>query len=377
MWFLMIALVPVNLFWGYYFYRFFKRMFETFGANTKKKWVRILIATGAFGLALSTCSIWSYTCIIVFQLALFIPLVQFANFIVKKLAKEKYENGFVRWKRVYGSGMIPIALTILMILYGYWNLHHVVDTPYTVYTDKNIREEGYRVVFLADVHFGVSIDYEDLLETCEEIGSVGADIVVLGGDIVDNAPTKEEMQQFFKAFGTVKSRYGVYYLHGNHDRPMSLIKSEFTTEELERTIEENGITILQDDVVRINGDLVMIGREDASWERSGAGRMSINDLLADVNPNAFLLMLDHQPNQYKENAEAGIDLILSGHTHAGQFFPLNWVYEVIKLDDAVYGHYRIDDMQAIVTSGFADWNYPVKTAGPAEYIVVDIRKEKE
>ena len=105
--------------------------------------------------------------------------------------------------------------------------------------------------------------------------------------------------------------------------------------------------------------------------------MPINDLLADVNPNAFLLMLDHQPNQYKENAEAGIDLILSGHTHAGQFFPLNWVYEVIKLDDAVYGHYRIDDMQAIVTSGFADWNYPVKTAGPAEYIVVDIRKEKE
>lgn len=374
MWFLMIALVPVNLFWGFYFYRFFKRMFETFGANTKKRWVRFLIAAGAFGLALSACSIWSFTTIIVFQLALFIPLVQLVNFIVKKLAKEKYEQDFLKWKKVYGSGLIPIVLSILMILFGYWNLHHVVDTQYTVYTDKNIREEGYRVVFLADVHFGVSLDYEELLEECEEISSMDADIVVLGGDIVDNSTSKEEMKQVFQAFGTIESKYGVYYIHGNHDRPMSIIASEFTEAELERTIEENHITILQDDVVRINGDLVMIGREDASRERS-AGRMSVNALLAEVNPNAFLLVLDHQPNEYKENAEAGMDLILSGHTHAGQFFPLNLVYEVIKLDDGVYGRYQIDNMQAIVTSGFANWNYPVKTAGPAEYIVVDIKKK--
>lgn len=374
MWFLMIALLPVNLLWGFYFYRFFKRMFETFGANTKKRWVRILIATGAFGLALSACSIWSFTTIIVFQLALFIPLVQLANFIVKKLAKEKYEKDYSKWKKIYGSGVIPIVMTIFMILFGYWNLHHVVDTPYTVYTDKNIREEGYRVVFLADVHFGVSLDYEELLEKCEEISKADADIVVLGGDIVDNATSTEEMKQVFRAMGTIESKYGVYYIHGNHDRPMSIIASEFTEEELERTIEENNITILQDDVVRINGDLVVIGREDASRKRNGGGRMSVDNLLADVDANDFLLMLDHQPNEYKENAEAGIDLILSGHTHAGQFFPLNWVYEFIKLDDAVYGHYDIDNMQAIVTSGFADWNYPVKTAGPAEYIIVDIKK---
>lgn len=374
--FLMIALVPVNLFWGYYFYRFFKRMFETFGVNTGKRRIRIFLAVGAFALALSSCYIWSDTCIVVFQLALFIPLVQFVNFVVKKLAGEKYESGYTRWKKIYGSGMIPITLSALMILYGYWNLHHVVDTPYTVYTDKDIREEGYRVVFLADVHFGVSIDYEELLETCEEISGMDADIVVLGGDIVDNATTKEQMQQVFQAFGTIKSRYGVYYVYGNHDRPMSLLTSAFTAEELERTIEQNNITILQDDTVRINGDLVLIGREDAGMGRRGEGRLSVEELLADANTNAFWLVLDHQPNQYKENAAAGVDLILSGHTHAGQFFPLNLIYEVIKLDDAVYGHYFFDNMQAIVTSGLADWNYPVKTAGPAEYIVVDI-KERE
>lgn len=373
--FLIIALVPVNLLWGYYFYRFFRRMFETFGVNTKKKWIRVLIAVGAFGLALSSCYIWSYTCIVVFQLALFIPLVQFVNFIVKKLAKERYESDFARWKKIYGSGMIPIALSVLMILYGYWNLHHVVDTPYTIYSDKDIREEGYRVVFLADVHFGVSIDYEELLEVCEEISAADADAVILGGDIVDNATTKEEMQQVFQSFGTIKSKYGVYYLYGNHDRTMSQLPSGFSNEELVRNIEANNITILQDDVVRINGDLVLIGREDAGMGRRN-GRMSVEELLTDVNSDAFLLMLDHQPNQYKENAAAGIDLILSGHTHAGQFFPLNLVYEVIKLDDAVYGHYYFDNMQAIVTSGLADWNYPVKTAGPAEYIVVDIKQSK-
>lgn len=376
MWMLLAIIVPVVILLGLYFYKFFKRMFETFGANTKNKLVKIGIAIGSYGLAMSSIYIFGFTPIIVFHLVLFIPLVQLINFIIKRIAKKKYEDGFHVWKKIYGSGAIPILMTIVMILFGYWNLHHVVETQFTVYTQKDIREEGYRVVFIADVHFGVSLDYEQMLEKCEEISNTNPDIVVLGGDIVDNSTTSKEMRSVFKALGTIESEYGVYYIYGNHDRTMSVLASDFTDEELVKAITENGITILQDDVVPINDDLVLIGREDASRERNEEGRMTVGELLKDVNQDAFLLMLDHQPNEYKENGKEGTDLILSGHTHGGQFFPLNWIYEIIKFDDGVYGHYWInDDSQAIVTGGFADWNYPVKTAVPAEYLVVDIKGE--
>ena len=73
----------------------------------------------------------------------------------------------------------------------------------------------------------------------------------------------------------------------------------------------------------------------------------------------------------------GTDLLLSGHTPGGQLFPINYVQEWIPFNDGVYGRYDIDDdTVAIITSGFATWSYPSKTAAPAEYVIVDI-KEKE
>ena len=51
------------------------------------------------------------------------------------------------------------------------------------------------------------------------------------------------------------------------------------------------------------------------------------------------------------------------------------IYRVGKFNDAVYGHIFKEDMQAVVTSGLAGWEYPIKTASPAEYVIIDIKKD--
>ena len=53
------------------------------------------------------------------------------------------------WKKVYASGAVSILLTVLLILFGYWNLHNVIRTDYRIETDKEIRTEGYRIALIA------------------------------------------------------------------------------------------------------------------------------------------------------------------------------------------------------------------------------------
>ena len=112
--------------------------------------------------------------------------------------------------------------------------------------------------------------------------------------------------------------------------------------------------------------------EDAAYEGENV-RTPIAELVKDVDPTDFILALDHQPRQYKENAAAGVDLLLSGHTHGGQIFPADILFDLFDINEAVYGLTHIDETaQAFVTSGFAGWGFPFKTCAPAEYVLIDI-----
>lgn len=375
MWRLYVMALIIAIPIGIYLYRYMKRMCDTFGFKTSKEAIRTRLYMASGACAIVCLDIFGMGMIILLHLVATALVFQFINFIVKLIGRAKYKEGFSVWKKIYGSGMIPLIITVVLIVYGYINMNNVVETNYTIYTDKEIREEGYRVALISDVHFGISLDVEELQEKCEEISKKKPDIVVLCGDIIDDRTMKEDMESAFKALGTIESTYGTYYVYGNHDRQLYSDNREYTEEELAAIIESNGITILQDETYAINEEFVIAGREDNSYSRIKE-RMSVEELLKDIDKEAFILTLDHQPKEYAENGKAGTDLLLSGHTHGGQVWPAEYVMAWAKFDDAVYGHTQIDDdTQAIVSSGFAGWGFPVKTAAPAEYVIIDIKNK--
>lgn len=375
MWRLYVMALIIAIPIGIYLYRYMKRMCDTFGFKTSKEAIRTRLYMASGACAIVCLDIFGMGMIILLHLVATALVFQFINFIVKLIGRAKYKEGFSVWKKIYGSGMIPLIITVVLIVYGYINMNNVVETNYTIYTDKEIREEGYRVALISDVHFGISLNAEELQEKCEEISKKKPDIVVLCGDIIDDRTIKEDMESAFKALGTIESTYGTYYVYGNHDRQLYSDNREYTEEELAAIIESNGITILQDETYAINEEFVIAGREDNSYSRIKE-RMSVEELLKDIDKEAFILTLDHQPKEYAENGKAGTDLLLSGHTHGGQVWPAEYVMALAKFDDAVYGHTQIDDdTQAIVSSGFAGWGFPVKTAAPAEYVIIDIKNK--
>ena len=366
-------LLPIALALTPYFYFIFKRFLRTLGVRIKRRREKLLLFGVAAVLMLGGILLSWTSAVFLLHLAAFAGVVQLINFILKKSARARYARGFSLWKRLYGLLAIPLLLSVGMTVYGYVNLHTVRQTAYTVHTSKEIRSAGYRVALIADVHFGVSLDEQELLQKCAEISAQSPDLVLLCGDIVDNSTTPEGMRAVFRAFGGIQSSYGTYYVYGNHDRPHRMMEGMFDTEELNAAIKGSGITILQDAHVQITDELVLVGREDRSKDSDEAPRASVSELLASVDATDFILMLDHQPNEYAQNAAAGTDLLLSGHTHGGQIFPIDVLQELVPFNDAVYGEYALGEGgTAIVTAGFGTWEIPVKTAAPAEYVIIDI-----
>ncbi len=365
--FILVAVAGVAI----YIYRFVRRVGRNLNITINNKWAKIATILVAIALFWCCISLFSIGAIALLHFVGLSMLTDVVNFIIKRIKKEKYDEIKV-WNKLYKMCVIPLVLTIGFMVYGYINMMNVVETSYTVDTDKNIREEGYRIGLVADIHFGISIDIDELQRICNEISSKNIDIMVLCGDIVDEGTSLEQMQQVFKTLGSIKSTYGTYYVYGNHDRQTYKMDKSYTVEQLNDAITSNGIKLLADETVIINNEITMVGRNDASITGS-ANRTPMDKLLEGANKDNFILTLDHQPKNYDENINVGTDLLLSGHTHGGQIWPANFLFELAKFDDAVYGVIEKDNFTGIVTSGVAGWGFPIKTSSPAEYVIIDVR----
>lgn len=370
-----------------YIFRFVKRVARNINITAKGKWAKLAVIAVSIIIFWFCINILSVSAIILLHFVFISMAVDVANMIIVKVRSRRgkaVENNretgdeatdkvvkdsfaYRVWNMTYKLCIIPLIITISLISYGYVNMTDIEETDYIVRTDKSIRNEGYRIALIADLHFGVSLDEAELNEVCEDISEENIDIMVLCGDIVDEGTSYGEMQAVFKAFGKVKTSCGIYYVYGNHDRQYYSSDRSYTVDQLNEAITSNGITILQDEIEVVNGELTIIGREDASRQRK-----SLEELYENVNKDNYVLVLDHQPNDYEENSNLGTDLALSGHTHAGQIWPANLFLEIIKFNDAVYGKTKINNFTGIVTSGIAGWAYPIKTSAPAEYVIIGI-----
>ncbi len=354
-----------------YIYRFVRRTAKNLNIKFKNKWLGIVSVVVGIGLFWWVLSLFSIGVIALLHFVGLSMVTDVVNFIVKKIKKDKYD-GLKIWNRIYKSCVIPLTITVALIIYGYFNIMNVDETTYTVDIAKDIREEGYRIGLVADIHFGATLDKEGLQEVCDRISERDVDIMVLCGDITDEGTTLEQMKQVFEILGAIDSKYGIYYVYGNHDRQTYKDNKSFSTQELNEAITSNGIKILCDEVVTVNNEVTIVGRNDASFTKN-SDRVSLETLLEGVDMENFILTLDHQPCNYDENEKAGTDLLLSGHTHGGQIWPANILLDIVKFDDAVYGITKNGDFTGLVTSGVAGWGFPVKTSSPAEYVIIDVK----
>lgn len=267
----------------------------------------------------------------------------------------------------YFEGAVAIIACFIYLSYGFFNCNNVVKTVYDIKADKNLDGKNIKICEISDLHLGAVLDGNDFKDKLDEIQKSSPDILAIVGDFVDDSSKKEDIKIACDALKNFKARYGIYYVYGNHDRGY-LRHKDYSSEELASMLKSSGVKVLEDEVVTINKRFTLIGRKDRVYK----DRKAIDDLVKGVPTDNYRIVLDHQPNDYKKERMAGADLVLSGHTHGGQFFPFNLIVEYGGFNDMTYGMKKIDKTNFVVSSGIADWELDYKIGCVSEYVIINI-----
>jgi Predicted phosphohydrolases len=276
--------------------------------------------------------------------------------------------------RVYWKGIVVILLCTVYLGLGWYQAHNVSRTYYRIETDKELPGGKLRIVQIADSHIGSTFSGTELAKYMSRIEKEKPDIVVFTGDFVDDSTTREDMLAACRALGSIKAK--VYFVYGNHDKGYYNSRG-YTAKELDDALRAEGIVVMEDVVEALNGYYI-VGRKDRNEGSRGDGakaRKSMEELTQTLDRNRFIIVLDHQPNDYEAEAAAGADLVLSGHTHGGQLIPLGPIGRWIGANDRTYGTETRGDTTFIVTSGISDWEIDFKTGTKSEYVVIDIEQK--
>jgi len=376
-----------------YFFYLIRRLFKTlrFDVNSKK----ILVITTIISIV-----IWHFCTHVTGTIALFLFSILTIEMVVhifdliftNILTKSGHLQVLTVWKTIFGSLLIPVTVTVVMFICGYFNIRNVVETHYTVETDKTLPSD-YRICFLADVHCGNVLKTEDYFRIAEEINSKNIDLLIIGGDLVDYNTKQDVAEKMMEAFSTIKTKDGMYFVFGNHDRVGDYKESLFTEQYIIELCEKNGIRVLQDEYIDFDNGVSIVGREDKDT-KYGRYRKSAEQVFDGVDTEKFVIVADHQPSDYKVLAQLGADLILGGHIHAGQIFPANLLIKLTNPEHVISGRYLVSAKKnkkakpdgpcklqdgtatAIVSSGFVGWSYPVRTVAHSEYCIIDIQSER-
>lgn len=325
----------------------------------------LLITLGFTGI-IALCIDFINALVCVLCLAMIWGVSDFVFWLIAKFANITFEH--------YYSGWTAIVISVLSLSIGWYLNHHIWQTDYELTTNKDVGE--FKIAMFADSHIGTTFNADEFAKYLKNIEAQNPDIVVVVGDYVDDDTSKEEMIKASKAFGEMKTKHGVYFVSGNHDKGYyGVAHRGFSEQDLTDELQKDGVVVLRDETVLIDNSFYIIGRKDFSEVKEQRGsRLSMEELTANLDKNKYLIVLDHQPTDYENQAKSEVDLVLNGHTHGGQLFPFNQVGKWIKANDLVYGHEKRNKTDFIVTSGISDWAIKFKTGTKSEYVIINIKK---
>ena len=262
-------------------------------------------------------------------------------------------------------GVLSMAFCLCIFLYGTWNAGNITVKEHTWKAEG--LKQAHTFAFVADIHSGSSQSMDTIRKMCRDINESKPEFVVLGGDMTDELTSYDDMVETYKILSEVEAP--MYFIYGNHDRqPDSdyLDGRTYQDEQMEEEIRKAGITILSDEYAKLDDDLVLLGRED----RTVKTRKSWDELENPYEGTGALIVADHAAYDSDQLDEEKSALQLSGHTHAGQLWPLQMFYRMLRLP--AYGEFRKPGTLLYVSAGASDWMMPFRTEEHCEWDLITL-----
>ena len=268
---------------------------------------------------------------------------------------------FRKWSFVF-----TISASALLIIGGFINAIIPFTREYNLTINKSAGPvKTLRIAAVSDIHLGSIIRKRSLKKMSGIIKDLKPDLVLLLGDIVDGEIGPVMRGDLLQYFSYPDCTDGLYAITGNHE----FIGGAARTIPY---IESKGIRILKDEIVTLKGGIQLIGRIDRdSYRFYRKERLSLDELMKQADTTKPIILLDHQPFHLDETAKYGVDLQLSGHTHNGQMWPLNYVTKMIY--ELSYGYLKKGNTNFIVSSGYGLWGPRVRLGSRSEVLLINIK----
>lgn len=256
------------------------------------------------------------------------------------------------------------GLTVIIITAGFINSVIPATTRYTVNAGgESNGDKSYKIVAVSDIHMGTVVRRRSIRKLSSMIKQENPDIIFFLGDLVDGEINPVLRDDLLTSLSLPDGAQSLM-ITGNHEYIGGISRTT-------RYIEERGYRILNDEVMVLENGIQVVGRRDRdSFRFSGEQRKDLDELLAETDPSGTVIVLDHQPPLKGSLPGGDFDLMLSGHTHRGQMWPLGYI--VKRIYDPSYGHLSDGRRNFIVSSGFGTWGPRVRVGSRSEIIVIDL-----
>lgn len=266
--------------------------------------------------------------------------------------------------------MVGAMVLVLMGLWGFVGSRRLVVRQLTLRHPKLPPPlEGVRIVQLSDLHVGPQTSRRQLARIAQATREAAPHIIAYTGDQVDDHPG--DIDVFAEAFAGLPAPLGVYGIAGNHD-----IYAGWR--EVRERMERIGIRVLENQSTRVchNGAAFYVagtGDPAARQMGTGNGAPDIERTMADIPHDAFSLVLAHNPALFPSLAARGAGVVLSGHTHHGQFSipSRNWSLASVFLEYAM-GEYTRDGSVLYISPGTNFWGIPFRIGALPEVTVITL-----
>ncbi|MDN5768431.1 MAG: metallophosphoesterase [Humibacillus sp.] len=264
-----------------------------------------------------------------------------------------------------GTPLVVVA-ALATTAYG---LHEAADPQITTATFSSrqlpAQFDGLRVALISDLHVGPVREESFTRRVVDEVNAQRPDLVVLAGDLIDGRV--EQVAGATDPLRDLRAPLGVMAVSGNH---------EVLSQEADAWLDHYrslGITVLRNssvELTRAGASIAVAGLNDET--SAGDDAPNVGTSLAGITPDAFTLLVTHQPKAAESAAGRGVDLQLSGHTHGGQLWPFR--YAVTLQQPALDGLTTVGDVPVFTTRGAGAWGPPVRVLAPPQVPIITLRR---
>ncbi len=265
---------------------------------------------------------------------------------------------------------LAIIFTLLAILFNLIGVKIAFDGPQVKHvfisvSKKHAALTGFKIVQISDLHVGPLIGKNYLEKVVEKTNLLHADLVVLTGDIGDS--DAHEFGPEIAPLKNLKSSHGTFFVTGNHEY-------YWKAKEWLQVIQSLGIhTLINEGLLTAHSKIWLGGITDPDAHHFIPEQVSDSKKAIDLARarDAYRILLAHQPKSYLAAGAAGFNLMLSGHTHGGQFFPGNLL--VGFFNPFSKGLNRHGALQIYVNRGTGFWGPALRLGVPAEITLIEFK----